>query len=373
FQDGKVKGLQLEPSGEDVEISAQVGGSGRHVYEVEMLISSEDEILDTSCTCPAFESYWGICKHCVAVALEYQKEQKRQSAGQAVMAPGRRQGTSEPLQKLLYQYAMKNRMNHLGGPDREVNLECCFQTDRNGLILECRIGSKRMYVVKNLVKLVRDVQEMRQVRYGAGLEFVHDLSAFTEEGREIFALLENAVASRYPDYQDTYYENSANFRYLLLRQDSLEGFLHHYLGRTIRLDEQDIPVNDGNPPLTLTLKETSGGAEIDTEEMEIYTGIHDTFVKKRKKLWRCTTEFVEQVLPVWRTVRRGNGQRYRRTPLFLSREDYGSFCGNVLPVLEPFVRVKSGSLNLEDYAPAEPEFSIYLEMPEDLVVKAAAR
>ncbi|MCD8078718.1 MAG: SNF2 helicase associated domain-containing protein [Lachnospiraceae bacterium] len=373
FQDGKVKEFRIEPSEENLEVTAEVRGSGRHIYEVELKISPDDDILETSCTCPAFESYWGICKHCVAVAFEYQKEQKRQSTGQAVMATSRHQGTSAPLQRLLYQYAMKNRMNHLGGPDGTVNLECFFQTDRNGLILECRIGTKRMYVVKNLVKLVRDVQEMRQVRYGAGLEFVHDLSAFTEEGQEIFALLENAVVSRYPDYQDSYYEEAANLRYLLLRQDSLEGFLNHYLGRTIRLDEQDIPVNDGNPPLTLTLKETPGGAEIDTEEMEIYTGSHDTFVKKRKKFWRCTPEFVEQVLPVWRAVRRGNGQHYRRTPLFLSREDYGSFCGSVLPALKPFVKVKSGDLNLEDYAPAEPEFSIYLEMPEDLVVKAAAR
>ena len=192
----------------------------------------------------------------------------------------------------------------MGGPDGDIRLEFSFQPDRDGLLAEARIGGKRMYVVKNLVKLVRDVQEMRSVRYGANLEFVHDLSAFDSRSREGFAILERAVISRFPDYMNSYYEMSSNYRYILLRGEALEKFLDYYLGGEIRLSEQDMPVREGNPPLEIRIKETLGGAELSTEYMEIYNGSSSTYIQKDNVIWKCTPDFADQVLPVWRVIMR---------------------------------------------------------------------
>ena len=259
YHNGFVKKLQIRwavpGTGEDTEAEGEVRGSGRKSYRVTLAVSPEDEVAGYTCECPAYESSWGMCRHCVAMALALQGEQKKQKSLERLGRPGLRRETADEMGDLLRQYAVRGRMHRLGGPDHEIDIECYFQTDWSGLLLDLKLGGRRKYVVKNLVKLVRDVQEVRKVSYGANLEFVHDRSAFTEEAQAILSLLEQAVEGRYPDYRTAgYYEVSSNFRYLLLRGESLEIFLEHFLGKIIRLDEQDVPVRDQDPPVRLTLK-----------------------------------------------------------------------------------------------------------------------
>ena len=380
FQQEKVKKIEVHwhegRSGQDTRVEGEVRGSGRSTYLAELQISPEEEITDYRCECPAYDSYWGMCKHCVALGLAYQDLQKKQRQAERQTGVPVQRETSGELSQILYGYSVRNRMNRLGGPDGEMGLECYFQTDRNGLQMEMKVGGKRKYVVKNIIKLVRDAEEIRDVRYGASLQFVHDRSAFDPDSWELLQLVRRAVAGRYPDYRDGYYEVSANFRYLLLRGDDLSMILDHYLGRSIRLDEKDVPVRDGNPPLTLYLREVRGGAELRAEPMEIYDGGERVYLKKDETFWRPDPDFRDQVLPLWQLMMKWQNRPFRRAGgelLFLSRNDYGSFCGNLLPRLEPFVIIDSGELDLAEFAPAEPEFFLYLGMPEEDVIEAAAR
>lgn len=60
---------------EDLEwVTATVKGSGRKQYQVELSYDvALDELEEIHCECPAFYEYSGICKHCVAVLLEYKE------------------------------------------------------------------------------------------------------------------------------------------------------------------------------------------------------------------------------------------------------------------------------------------------------------
>ncbi len=377
YQEGAVENLQIEWPEEreygNALVKGEVAGRGEMKYPAQVLVSNEDEILDFRCDCSVGELNWGMCRHCAALAHAYRNAQKMREIVSHTDPLGLRRETTKELSQLLYQYSMRNRMNQAGGVDGEIRLEFSFQPDRNEMLMDCRIGSKRMYVVKNLVKLVRDVEEMREVRYGANLCFVHDLTAFEPESRELFSLLQRAVISRFPDYQNSYYEMSSNYRYLLLKGESLEYFLEHFLGKTIRLEEQDIPVRDENPTLSVGLKETLGGAELSTEPMGVYTGSQHTYIRKEGVLWRCSRDFVENVLPVWRIIWKKQKTGRGKKALFLSREDYGSFCRNVLPAIRDFVRIDSGTLDLAAYVPPDPEYGIYMGMPEDLLVEASVQ
>lgn len=54
------------------EIVASVKGSGRNIYEVDVSIDTENDEVDTCyCECRAYAEYGGLCKHCVAVLLQY--------------------------------------------------------------------------------------------------------------------------------------------------------------------------------------------------------------------------------------------------------------------------------------------------------------
>ena len=56
-------------------IEGKVKGSGTKWYETVVWVDSDDNILDYHCECPAYESYYGMCKHCVALALLYRENQ----------------------------------------------------------------------------------------------------------------------------------------------------------------------------------------------------------------------------------------------------------------------------------------------------------
>ena len=379
YQDGYVRRMDVDVSEEHygrVRVTGDVRGSGSRMYEVSLDISKEDEIEEYSCSCPAMDTYYGMCKHCVALALNFQEHQKRNRLTAVNrMAPGVQRNTSDSLRQMLLQYTMKSRRasgQDMGG---DVRLECYFFTDPHGLTLECKIGSKRMYVVKNLVKLIRDVEEMRSVRYGATLEFVHEIGAFTRESQAIYQQIAQAVTSRLPDYQNSYYELSSNYRQILIPFQNLDSFLDLFLenGGRICVNEQDYEVRLGDPRPELMMRETLGGAELDMGVLNLYPGQNHTYVLEGHTFWCCSEEFVDAVIPIWKLLSRGQANGFRRQPHFLSREDYGSFCGNLLPQIRPFVELTTNGLNLEEYAPAEPEFFVYLEMPDEETVRASAK
>ena len=75
YQKSKVLQYHVETDMIDSDfenVIAKVKGSGRNTYTVEITYDTAgDEVESTYCDCPAFQSYRGICKHCVAALLEY--------------------------------------------------------------------------------------------------------------------------------------------------------------------------------------------------------------------------------------------------------------------------------------------------------------
>ncbi len=80
YERGRIRQFDIETDmiDPDVEnITAKVKGSGRNLYTVEIAYDTVmDDIESMLCTCPAFRSYDGICKHCAAVLLEYEDRQE---------------------------------------------------------------------------------------------------------------------------------------------------------------------------------------------------------------------------------------------------------------------------------------------------------
>ena len=72
YATGKVLDMDVKNMGAFDEIVASVKGSGRNIYEVDVSIDTENDEVDTCyCECRAYAEYGGLCKHCVAVLLQY--------------------------------------------------------------------------------------------------------------------------------------------------------------------------------------------------------------------------------------------------------------------------------------------------------------
>lgn len=50
--------------------------------------------------------------------------------------------------------------------------------------------------------------------------------------------------------------------------------------------------------------------------------------------------------------------------MYLNQADFRAFFGSVFPVLERYMTISSGQINIDSYRPTEPEFQVYLETDE---------
>ena len=78
YRSGSVQSIQMIDTVKDgkdfLRIKAYVQGSGWRCYNVNILLDSQEEEIETfSCECMAAQQYAGLCKHGVATMLRYIK------------------------------------------------------------------------------------------------------------------------------------------------------------------------------------------------------------------------------------------------------------------------------------------------------------
>lgn len=118
YLSAKVYDFSVEKDAEDEDVEcvrAEVKGSGRKRYEVELKYDRMlDSLTESYCSCPAFYSYSGICKHCVAVALKYLDFQKINGSGT------RGDKKAERLRDEFGQKAFLELMKLMGIPENDL-------------------------------------------------------------------------------------------------------------------------------------------------------------------------------------------------------------------------------------------------------------
>ena len=125
---------------DNMVIDGLVKGSGSKHYSITVEIDPESEmIVDYQCECPAYETYYGMCKHCVALALVYRERQKnsknKKGALPAVKLPMQTK-TTEALRDMMEKYARQDRGYLFGGFYHEVKLEPRLASSYRGYEIE---------------------------------------------------------------------------------------------------------------------------------------------------------------------------------------------------------------------------------------------
>lgn len=371
--------------GEDpVLVTAEVKGSGAVWYRSSLTVSeSGDEIEDYSCNCLSYQQTECLCKHCVAVALAYQQEQKsvHSSLGllfqpiiiQANQAPSSRQkSTSYAISSLIRSCSSREERQSEAEGMQNIRILPNFHIDYYGkLSVEFSLGSSRMYVVKDILCLLAAVEQRARVSYGKNLTFVHQPSAFTPEARRWLEILRSiaVVEKNIHDLASRPYVSSGSSSYRLLDLDAYgtELCFSYYQETGLPVDGMGHTVVDGNPSLTLTLTGEQGGASLKLDDgwLQILPGYQHTYLLFNHTIYQCTQDYIHAVQPLLRAfgVFPGSGRSADRS-LFLAEEDYRSFCTHILPLVEPYVNVITKSVALQDYMPQPPQFKVYLSMQD---------
>ena len=232
------------------EIEAWVCGSYQNEYEISMKVNETmSEITSVYCECPSFETYDGICKHCVAVLLEYLKEREKaleeerfnleaffKSQGiQKGMQNVKGRKTETSLQKILSRYSLREHAAYLPETKSgQVQITPLLHFVSGNLSVEFKIGITQMYVLKSIYQLIMDIRNVENRSYGKKLSFLHCMDAFDEKSREIVHFLEHYADTHEMVFFQRYGRlYNGDERVLRLRDEDLDDFMALFLGQTI--------------------------------------------------------------------------------------------------------------------------------------------
>lgn len=360
------------------EISAQVQGSGAKWYDVTVTLEqqgSKEEIIDYVCTCPAYENYFGMCKHCVALALAYraaqQPEKPELPLHQEIYEKKKvKRSTSDVLKNTIARYAVKNNIYMLGDYYGQIRLEPVITSSYSSYHIEFKIGAKKLYILRNICKMLDCVEKGKYDSYGKNLGFIHDRAAFTEEGQSWIDWLTDYMKTQYNSMEFSTQLYSSSFRNIPLNSYGMDKILQKYMDRTVEIDGRPYQVRYGNPEIRVEItRKGEDGASIALHSPKWIKGSAHDYFMVGDVIYQCTSDFSREMMPIVKALNTDSIQYYAyqsvNQSIFLNEEDFTAFCGSLLPVMEQYGDVVVQDVDFDEYQPQEVTFNVFLSVDEE--------
>ena len=390
YRTGKrIQSLDIKTEGAVDKVSATVKGSGRNVYNTGFQYDAEaDRLKEVYCDCPAFRSYSGICKHCVAVLMEYgdrkayervEARKQEEQAGEASLLPGI-SGTGNiatkttiELKSLLNRQLYDRMLPFSGDPYfGRVEIETClkFKAVGNCFVIEFRVGCEKKYIVKDVLAFVWNVKHNEKFSYGKNLEFIHSLEAFTEESRDVLSFIMEWVENHYGTYMERYEQlqhisTEVKVRELSVDTRELEELLLMLGKSSFKLKMNNDPETTWHsvreiPDRTLVIRKEKKGLSLEITPIYSVTGVRYHMYFDDAKVYLVSRQELGAVEEFTRCLERLPAGR-----AFIDEPDVPSFVRELLPSLKRFFHCElegfSEDTELECY---NAKYEIYLDAPE---------
>jgi SNF2 family DNA or RNA helicase len=154
---------------------------GTHDYDVHIYFDNIGRVKQYECDCPAYYTYYGACKHVVAVMKKAQSEIKNYI---------RKNNQNEAINDVFSFFDGLTSHNH----KQEVQLEITYDFQRdyhNRYIssMEFRIGTGRLYVLRNIKEFLAKVYDSQPFEFGKNFIFDPAKHAFLGANKEIINIL----------------------------------------------------------------------------------------------------------------------------------------------------------------------------------------
>lgn len=388
YKGGKVGDWRSEEDRDRIRMTAEVEGSYGSQYAVSITYhKKKDCIEDYQCECEAYYTYSGMCKHCVAVALELYYTEKKDSqelSGRGGKKPEkiRAQATDEILANIIYASSMKEKARYLQ-PDLtgKVELIPSFERLNDRWSVEFKIGSSQKsqkYVVKNISRLIEAMEQNEWVEYGKKLAFYHERSVFTPVSQKLLALIEqyitsekNVLSAYYGHSRYSYYSymESLTKRNMALTEEWMVEFSKALLGErceaVIAGNRRELEFVEGDPVLKVQVQsKADGGYKLVLPAAETFLGRQGICVREGSRIYVCSREFSEKMGTVG-ALFRGKKVEYSIHP-----KDANAFCASVLFALKQCTKCQADE-ELEKYEPQPCQIAVYLDRQDKEITAKA--
>ena len=179
--------------------------NGQHLYNVNIKFDDKNRIDKYECNCPEADSYYGACKHVVAVlrAIQnrwdeyYSKESSLKSSDQAKAASGTRATNGNNGTKTFLDYFSNNDkyLNELIKPEFTrliATYNYSTTTGSRRSWLEFAVGNDKLYVMKDVRKFLESIIDGQKIDYGKQFVFNPLKTVFDDKSKKLLKLLKTA-------------------------------------------------------------------------------------------------------------------------------------------------------------------------------------
>lgn len=360
--------------GESTIINAVVASqtSSTEGYRVMVeLNEGADFVEDYSCTCPAAFQYDGMCKHAVALALDY--------AARSDSYAGFRRDRSAASSDCIAAFMERaERLERDDTPDGSVDVLCDFTVEYGEWSMGLRVATDdATYIVKNISDFCRRLDEGTFFEYGKKLAFTHVPSRFTERGRAIVQLVAGIVDAqrRTAPLSSWRYAAPSIGRTMSLSESDMVDVLSALAGETFSIKGADgiapsvarVRVVDADPEIALAVRPSSRGGFTVERGSRIWLAGRGSklFVwLGGSEFYRCSNDFMKCA-----DFLRGVYGSEENRP-FVAERDMPLFCATALPAIEKRLRVDLPS-DIDKYRPVTCSLEFFFDKDKTSVTMRA--
>ncbi len=331
----RVKSLKFHRSNMVVEGTIQ----GTKSYMTYAAFDHRGDIIETGCNCPAARKYWGSCKHMVALLLTIM-EQDKKGAFDAVLDADfldTKRGASLLFEYFEYAEQMANR--------RPINLDItyeinAYERDLDNIVgsLSLKIGQSRLYIVRDLLKLIQSFKTGQPLEFGKNFTYDPNIHTFNPVDQRVMNLLVEIYEVHTAIQNNSYYRSKDIFngKKLMLTNALSERFLELMEERPFRLVVEpyvfeDIEIVEKDLPISFELDKDKNDLLLKANFEKEFVPINNSgrYVLVGNKIYKPSPRQLMSYIPLKETLTETGGNKIR-----FSKEDRDRFVSEILPSLE---------------------------------------
>ena len=368
----KIKNFRYEDS---MNFSITANVIGQEEYKAYIQIK-EGQVEDVTCTCPDYETHYGICKHTLATiitASEFMEEKENSKLEEKEKFKIDKYRNFKQILTTFYNEQLseidKEDIENKDIGSIKIEPKIIFDKLSSGMKVEFKIGNERMYKIKDLSEFYTRMQNGEYAEYGQKLGFLHIEESFEKESIPLL----NFILKHAEIIKETNSTLNSNYRYfgkalsetsILLGPQAIDEFFEIVKNKVIPFQNmyiETIEMIENNPKINFVLssknEEYTIKPNIDIFDITIIKGKDYKYILLQNKLYRCNVEFEKTVLKLLKLFR----QNYIYE-LALGQNELKQFFSIMMPELEKAIIIKNiDEKEIQKLIPKKLSVKIFLD------------
>lgn len=357
------------------------------------VIMNRDNVIRADCGCPDCNRSYGFgwyarensnCAYVAAALLYAQKYMEQKEVGDATDKWGAR---------LLANF-QRNHTNQLVASatmqEGSLNLVPRLVLSADGLRISFKIGTGKLFVIKDLIEFCSQVRGSETVQYGTSTKLSQNINNFSVRSRQWYEFLskviqeEEDIVNRISEMRYYYYERKRKCSDFELYGWRLDQFCEIMEDDTIEYEDKTsakkgktlLSCKEGTPKLTMQIRKSKigkkkefHGIDVSCTMPEFYIGTAYACYIKDDILYRAGIDLTNKIQPLLDMADGG------QIDFQIGRAKLTDFYYSMLPQLEEvFTVMEEDSEEIQKYLPPEVAFLFYLDAADgDLTCHVTAQ